>query len=223
MTSINVQFVRKSSNAKTGAIPTTTSPRSTCPASCPLVGKGGCYAEAGYYTRMNWDKVDTGERGAPWQSLVDNVKKLPEGQVWRHNVAGDLPHDNQVIDAAALGALSAANVGKMGFTYTHHDMTIPANRDAVNMANRIGFTVNLSSNNLTHADELANLEIGPIVTLVPEDTSENTVTPQGRKVVICPATQRDDVSCASCKLCARQRDVIIAFPVHGTRKNAIEV
>jgi len=66
---MNIQLVRKSSNAKTGPIPTTTSPRSTCPTECPLSGKGGCYAEAGYYTRMNWDKVDSGERGVEWETF----------------------------------------------------------------------------------------------------------------------------------------------------------
>jgi len=44
------------------------------------------------------------------------------------------------------------------------------------------------------------------------------VTPAGRKVVVCPATIRDDVSCASCQLCQRQRDFIIGFPAHGTSK-----
>jgi hypothetical protein len=38
-------------------------------------------------------------------------------------------------------------------------------------------------------------------------------------VVVCPATQRDDVTCKSCKLCRVQmRGVIVGFPVHGSRK-----
>jgi len=46
--------------------------------------------------------------------------------------------------------------------------------------------------------------------------TSNTVTPAGRKVVVCPATQRDDVTCESCRLCARiNRSVIVGFPAHG--------
>jgi len=88
MTTHTVQFVRKSSNAKVGKIPTTTTDRTSCPDSCPLKDKGGCYAEAGYYTRINWDKVDSGERGASWDDLCESVSKLPEGQLWRHNYVG---------------------------------------------------------------------------------------------------------------------------------------
>jgi hypothetical protein len=58
------QFIKKSSNSKVGAIPVTNSPRATCPSNCPLSGNGGCYAEAGFHTRLNWDKLDRGERGS---------------------------------------------------------------------------------------------------------------------------------------------------------------
>jgi hypothetical protein len=42
-------------------------------------------------------------------------------------------------------------------------------------------------------------------------------------VVICPATQRDDVSCASCQLCQRQRTAIVGFPAHGSRHRVINL
>jgi len=46
-------------------------------------------------------------------------------------------------------------------------------------------------------------------------------TPAGRKVATCPATYRDDVTCASCQLCQRKdRKVIVGFPAHGMRKKA---
>lgn len=45
-------------------------------------------------------------------------------------------------------------------------------------------------------------------------------TPKGRKVVVCPATHRDDVSCKTCGLCAvRDRKVIVGFPAHGVHKS----
>jgi hypothetical protein len=85
---------------------------------------------------------------------------------------------------------------------------------AIAKANRDGFTINLSGNNLDHADALADLGIAPVVTVLPSDGT-STTTPKGRKVVQCPATSRDDVSCKTCQLCQRQRDVIVGFPAHG--------
>jgi hypothetical protein len=218
-----VQFIAKSSNAKIGAIPATTSSRNTCPKACPLRGKGGCYAESGFYTRSNWDKVSDGLRGAEWDSLTDSISSLPANTLWRHNVAGDLPHNNEYIDTAKLAKLVRANAGKLGFTYTHHDvLNNAANYANVRIANRLGFTVNLSANNLAHADQLKAKGGAPVVSVVPADQLTNTTTPDGHKVVICPAVTRDDVTCKSCGLCARSdRKAIIGFPAHGSRKNAI--
>jgi hypothetical protein len=117
-----------------------------------------------------------------------------------------------------LDALVAANKGKRGFTYTHKPLDKAAERDAIARANANGFTINLSANDLSHADKLADLAIGPVVVVLPANATQNTVTPVGRKVVVCPATIRDDVSCADCGLCARLRDAIVGFPAHGTSK-----
>ena len=218
---MNVQFVRKSSNAKTGPIPTTTSPRKSCPTECPLAGDGGCYAEAGYYTRMNWDKVDTGERGLPWTQFVDKVRKLPEGQLWRHNVAGDLPQTPQgTIDAPRLWDIVSANTGKRGFTYTHYEPT-GDNLEAIAGANRAGFTVNVSHN--TPQEALAATHGQPRVTLVPSDYWGTDGKRQG-DIVRCPAEYSDSVSCATCGLCQRaDRKDIVGFTVHGTRAKSADV
>ena len=172
---------------------------------------------------MHWRKVTEGDRGVAWGEFCDTIKALPAGQVWRHNQAGDLPGDGDSIDAASLWALVQANGDSKGFTYTHYDVTDADNAAAVELANLYGFTVNLSANTLAHADELAALDIGPVVTVLPVDQTENTETPDGRKVVVCPATQRDDVTCASCKMCQRQRDVIIGFPAHGSSKKKASI
>jgi len=221
---MQVQFVKKSSNGKIGTIPCTTTSRDSCPNNCKLKGQGGCYAEAGYYTRLNWNKVDSGERGSNWASLCRNVAALPDGQVWRHNVAGDLPHDNQKISKTKLLMLSTANSGKLGFTYTHHSMKNKHNRDAVLQANRMGFAVNLSADDPEQADKLAALDIAPVVTILPESQKQNTKTPQGRQIVVCPAETHEGVTCETCKLCAiPDRSVIIGFPAHGSRKNRIAI
>lgn len=221
---LRVSLTLKSKNEKTGPIPVSTTTALTCPASCPFNrnNDGGCYADGGPL-RIHWDKITRGDAGMDWQSFVDAIAELPEGQLWRHNQAGDLPGAGDTIDGAALALLVKANKGKRGFTYTHKPMTA-ANRKAVKDANKAGFVINLSGNNLSHADELADLNIAPVVVVLPASQTENTVTPKGRKVVVCPATQREDVSCMTCGLCARLRDAIVGFPAHGAahkKANAI--
>ena len=224
-----ILFTRKSANVKTGDIPVTTTSNETCPTDCPFKGSG-CYAEAGPLGGL-WNAMSkAGANGTfkngrndihttDWQGLCANVEALPDGQLWRHNQAGDLPHNGGTVDRAAIKALVKANLGKRGFTYTHHNvLQSEANRQTIAEANREGFTVNLSGNNLAHADLLADLAIAPVVAVVPINQQANTVTPKGRKVVVCPATVRDDVSCKTCQLCQRQRDFIIGFPAHGPSK-----
>ena len=221
---MQVQFVKKSSNSKIGAIPCTSTERSSCPSSCALAGDGGCYGDSGYYTRLNWDKIDARERGGDWESLCRSVAALPDGQLWRHNVVGDLPHKNQRIDRTKLVQLINSNQGKRGFTYTHHNLAISDNAELVKMANQCGFTINISADNPALADVYASHKLGPVVCIVPESQKQNFKTPKGRQIVICPAETKEGVTCESCKLCAiPDRSVIIGFPAHGSRKNRIAI
>jgi len=217
---MRVSLTLKSRNAKTGPIPVSTSSNDTCPAVCPLKDQG-CYAKYGPLG-MYWAKVNGGTAGATWAEFVAQIAELPADTLWRHNQAGDLPGISDVIDAPALAKLVKANSGKRGFTYTHKPMTA-ANARAVRAANAAGFTINLSGNNLAHADALADTGAGPVVAVLPADQKTNTTTPAGRKVVVCPATIRDDVSCATCQLCQRRdRAVIVGFPAHGAAKRMAE-
>lgn len=220
----HVSLTLRSRNAKTGPIPVSTTTSTTCPDACPLK-RSGCYADGGPL-RIQWDKVTRGETGHTWADFLSQVRALPANQLWRHNQAGDLPGIGDEIDGKAMYDLVVANTGKRGFTYTHKPMDSISNREAIAHANSSGFTVNLSANNLDHADELADLGIAPVVVVLPQDQKENTETPKGRKVVVCPATIRDDVSCMTCGLCARLRDAIVGFPAHGNgakKANAIAV
>lgn len=219
---ITVHLTMKSSNAKTGPIPVSTTSANTCPPSCPLASKG-CYAKGGPLA-IHWRKVTSGERGTDWETFCSTIAKLPQGQLWRHNQAGDLPGSAGVIDSRALEQLVNANGVSManGFTYTHYPAT-PENMVSIEHANTCGFTVNLSANNPTHADELASKTTAPVVTLIPSDTPYTSKTPAGRKVVACPAQYRDNVTCASCGLCARAgRSIIIGFYAHGAGSKAAE-
>lgn len=215
---MTVHLTPKSANVKTGPIPVSTSTKEWCPDTCSLKDNG-CYAGSGPLA-LHWSKVTSGERGMTWGEFCDAIANLPDGQLWRHNQAGDLPTvtAGKRISALKLSLLVSANEGKRGFTYTHHDMCIPENRDAVRSANERGFTVNLSAESLLEADKLVALGIAPVVTLIPETEVKTLTTQAGNHVIVCPATYKDDVSCATCQLCQRQRSSIVAFSVHGTSK-----
>lgn len=203
------------------------------PTDCVFKGNG-CYAEQGPLGGL-WRAMSAAGAGGEfkngrntmrtlsWDAMCDRVSALPDGVMFRHNQAGDLPRNGGKIDRPAVQQLVAASKGKRGFTYTHHNVLQDAdNRQTVADAVADGFVINLSGNNLAHADALYDLGIAPVVVVVPIDQTSNTVTPKGRKVVICPATQRDDVTCASCGLCARLRDAIVGFPAHGAGKRKAE-
>lgn len=216
----HVHLTPVSKNVKTGPIPVSTSSALSCPSACPFntSNVGGCYATSGPLA-IHWQAVTQGKRGDAWGTFLGKIAALPKGQLWRHNQAGDLQGEGDCLDTVALGQLVQANKGKKGFTYTHKPLDTPHERLAIAHANQSGFTVNLSGNNLSHADSLYDMGIGPVTVVLPASQVENTVTPKGRKVVVCPATIRDNVSCATCGLCAIvKRDCIVGFPSHGTGK-----
>ena len=216
---MNFYMNPKSKNKKTGQMPVSTSDRGTCPDACPFKNNG-CYAE-GYPLKGRWDEVTDGKRGGLFSDFVNQVAALPDNILWRHNQAGDLPGDGENVDRGGLLALAGANAGKRGFTFSHYDVeSNKHNRAAIATANAKGFTINLSANNLDHADKLTDLDVGPVATVVPHDfDARKTTTPKGRIVAQCPATYRDDVTCKTCGLCQKQsRRVIVGFPAHGNSK-----
>ena len=232
-------ITKKSQNRITGPIMVTTSPRKTCPIACPLrktaegASAGGCYAEHGFLGGFIWSNLDRLPVGGAFQkgqikvhgfgALLNAIRALPDGAIWRHNQAGDLPSkDAQNIDADKLEQLVAANTDKRGFTYTHYDVVDnQSNADAVKSANDYGFTINLSANSIEHADKLYDLGIAPVTTIVPADATDNMQTPKGRPVVICPARRFDNVTCKTCGICAKQRKAIIGFPALGKAADQI--
>ncbi len=219
---MNIQLVKKSSNAKTGPIPISNSSRATCPKACPFI-KQGCYADAGYHTRLNWDAVTAGKRGTDFDSFCESIAALPDGQLWRHNVSGDLVGVDNKISKSKLRQLTQANTGRRGFTYTHYPLDVPGNHEAIVHANWGGFTVNVSANSAQHAADLYNEYHLPTVAVLPIEAPRKQVI-DGVTIVICPATYRDDVTCASCKLCAvSDRSVVVGFPAHGASAKKVEL
>jgi hypothetical protein len=211
-----VTWIPKSGNKKLGGIPASIVSPETCPPSCGFYGKG-CYAEFGA-SGHHWRNVE--HHGVTWHEFIDRVRALPEGQLWRYAVAGDLPGSGEKVDPAQLGLLTGANFGKRGFTFTHKQVT-PRNLDLLKAATAMGFTINLSADTLAEADQKSGLGL-PVAVVLPENASGDIRTPEGRRVVICPAQMRAEVTCASCQLCSvSRRKGIVGFRAHGQMKKTV--
>lgn len=210
----------RSSNDKTGPIAVSTTARPSCPPTCPLAGDGGCYADAGFRTRLHWDAVTAGTRGLPEADFITAVSRLKPGRRFRHNVAGDLWHEAGRIRADLLRRLADAARHLTGWCYTHH-LPTAANLAAIRSAIRRGFTVNLSTESRREAARLARKGY-PVVCVVPEDAPP-VFSHYGIKFRQCPATfDGSPTQCSTCgggtPLCARaDRDFVITFPAHGPR------
>lgn len=244
---MNTALTMISGNAKVGKMPVSVTSKDSCPLSCPFhpTKKGGCYASAGP-AHIHWKNVSEGKRGGSMEEFASKVSVLPNGQIWRHNVSGDLYGEGEEIDEQSLNKLVAANMGKKGFTYTHK-YNSKKNLDMIAKANRFGFTINLSANNMSHAVELMEKGGGsPVVCVLPTAYQRkfervggawletdvayrerlkglNTNLSNGTKIVVCPATYRDNVTCQSCQLCQKaNRSVVVGFPAHGNSKNTVD-
>lgn len=208
-------MTRLSGNEKTGAIPVSTTSRSTCPDRCSLKNSG-CYAESGRIA-IHWDRVSRGQ-GKTLEGFCEDIRGLPKYQLWRYGQAGDVPGDGRVIDKVALEMITHANRGRHGFGYTHYDPRIPTNAEAIRQANDQGFTLNLSAETLVEADEYVGMGVAPVVVLLPIDQTANFRTPAGNHVTVCPASV-SNTTCALCAICAvAGRKAIVGFPAHGTGK-----
>lgn len=220
-------FIALSGNSKTGPIPTVYISNDTCPDACPLKHKG-CYAELGL-TNIFWIRLNKGV-GITLRELNAKIRKLWPKTLWRYAIAGDLPGKNNSINRRQLDSMVAANKGRRGFTYTHKPVikgqatkaVINNNKRAIKTANKNGFVINLSANNLEHADKLKRLNIAPVVTILPHGIKERSLTtPAGNTVVVCPATYIEGMTCARCQLCSKPRESIVGFPGHGSGKRRV--
>jgi len=223
-------FIRMSGNAKTGYMPAGYSSFLTCWDGCAFGRHGACYGKGGHCF-FHMHKVTSGARGISFQEYCDQISILPDYSIYRPMTAGDLPGMRGKIDKAQMSALVAANKNrhhpgsKRPIGYTHSPVFAsqasfgPANAAIIEHANRNGFTVNLSADTATMADKLADLNIGPVVCVLPKEVRKKTYTPKGRPIVVCPAILAPGrVTCSTCEMCARvDRPYLIGFPAHGMR------
>ena len=232
-----VLFKADTDNRKTGHIAASYTEKSTCPDACKLKNNG-CYAD-GHPVARHWHKVGNPDERTKshfdWDNFCLQVQALPKGKMFRHNVAGDLPGENNSIDRTKLDKLVSAAARVKGFTFTHKPVGMgpigesakqqlerASNSNAIKLANESGFTINLSADDMSQADYLAELNIGPVVTVVGMDAPRHMKTPEGRNVIVCPNEEDKNMTCERCRLCANsKRKAIIAFRAHGFRKHKV--
>jgi hypothetical protein len=184
----------KSSNAKTGPIAVTTSSADTCPTTCPLITAGDATPHRVPLSCIGIRSA-SGERGGSWLDLQDAIgkAKLAPGSLLRHNQAGDLPHENGVINWPIVRYLKTIFQAAQlrAFTYTHHAQT-EYNLMVVADCNAAGFTVNLSCDSEIQAAR-RHLDGFPSVCVVPADDARRSWEVAGVKVQTCPAQLKDGV------------------------------
>lgn len=220
LSTLKFHLTLKSKNAKTGPIPVSSSPRATCAPGCPFLGNG-CYGE-NHGLNFHWNAVSAGERGVSAAEFFRLIAALLPGELWRHDQVGDFPHTLGRISRRFLKGLVAANKGKRGYTYSHHDLSLGENLSLLRMANRQGFAVNASTETETAADAAIASGLPAVLTVASTEQRLTWKTAGGNQVVTCPAQRVEDLTCQACELChKRPRKLIIAFIAHGSGKNKV--
>lgn len=151
--------------------------KDSCPPQCPM--RAACYR----------DQFPLNQKKCPltWEQLIAGIRALPPHTLWRCGDIGDLPGRGATIDADK--AMELATVGTSGakkpYCYSHK---VDGNGDTIRAMIRQGFTVNISAEGLYRADLLADLDVGPVVTVLPRSLGNwrSLKTPAGRKVIRCP-------------------------------------
>lgn len=195
--------------------------RTSCPPSCPLWG-AGCFGE-NFPLSRHWERLNSGRNGGTFAEGLAQIQALPAGSLFRHNVVGDLPGAGETVDTVAALELAEATRHLVSWTYTHK-----RDGDAIRAINAVGtIVVNVSTDTLAEADDAINAGL-PVVTVRPVGAPiRGERTPQGLPVYTCPAAiPGAESTCSTCgngsPLCARRdRGYVIAFPAHGSRKNAV--
>lgn len=217
---MTLKYSLSAGNSKTGAMLLVRSPRSTCPESCGLKGNG-CYAE-NFPLALHWLKQDT--VGVDFATVLYAVRTLPKKALWRLFEAGDFEPSSEnpeLISSQQVISLLAANNGKRGFGYTHYPV-LP-NLETLQLMNASGLTINVSADSFEQAEVYFSLGL-PTVVVVAENFPKDIVV-DGVRVVVCPnQSTPSKPTCLQCQMCQKpDRDYVIGFRAHGTKKRKIKV
>lgn len=206
-----ILLVARSSNTKTGNIPVTYLGRETCPSSCPFL-LNGCYGDGRIFALAH--KLARALSLSEARAIL--AKRDKSAKYLRDRVVGDLVtatgkfNIRHVRDIARLAREHAL----VPFGYTHAWRTMT--RQDVTDVKAAGYVLNASCETLD--DVRQAIEIGMPTVITNDDVREGSIV-DGMRVITCPAQTRDNVSCATCGLCAKpDRKVVIRFLVHGPSK-----
>ena len=215
-------FVKRSSNVKIGPIPATMSSRSTCSDLCPFK-RSGCFGD-NFPLSLHWDRLD--RSGLSWEEMIGKIQALQPLTLFRHNVVGDLHLlEDGSIDKVKLEQFAAAAEHKKPIIYTHSPKTTRNLNALSKLRESRGLVVNVSCETFAQAERALSLGVNAVLTV---KRSEIPVTARKSKTltfVPCPAESKDDVTCATCKLCARDRvasGVVVTFHAHGAQTKKLE-
>lgn len=234
---MSFKFIDNSQSRKIGDMPSSYSPRSTCPDTCGLKNNG-CYGDK-FPIRLHWDRYSSDNKNN-WEDFVSQVRDFRQAnpnKLWRYNVVGDLVGNKNKIDFYKLKKLVKANNKGKVLAYTHkHNLSgtkmSEDNIAHVRYANKRGFTINLSADNVSDAKILSDKTNLPVATVLnmtkqkydvlkPQVRKDYTEYLSDNKIVICPEQTQDKLSasktitCDTCQLCANpKRKVIVGFLKH---------
>ncbi len=216
-------LTKSSANKKLGSsVAASTSSADTCSSLCPFKLDGSCYAMHGPQS-WHWAKVSKGERGSNWWDFCQSVLNLKPKQLFRLNVSGDLPtNQDNLIDRDKLSTLvQACELQELrAWTYTHHHLKHPKNLDIIKSNESKHLTINLSCEDRYQA---ANYQQeGFNVSIVDDDLFEllrdGYQVKQGTtKFVACPEQlPNSKATCSTCKLCTRSssKRPVVVFKKH---------
>jgi len=237
---LNFHLSTNTQNIKLGVedMATTTTSRETCPNDCPFKRTdkvNGCYAD-NFPLSVHWDRVTDKTRGVKFKEFLKQLKALSKNKNLRLSQAGDLVLDDEsnISEEYLNKIIRHTKHLKSVWTYTHHNLENSAiNRARVIKATNQGLVINYSTQSLFKADKAFNSGLLP-VTVIRSDNEKLEVfkknkktyykltkkitTPEGRRCVLCPAQQFENVNCSNCKLCnSKDRDYVILFAVHGNQ------
>ena len=220
-------LTKTSANKKLGSfVAASTSSADTCSNYCPFKQDGSCYAMHGPQS-WHWAKVSSGERGSNWWEFCAQVLNLKPNQLFRVNVSGDLPtNEDGLIDEVKLFTLiNCCELQELrAWTYTHHHLNTRKNSREnlaiIKASKSKHLTINLSCEDRYQA---ANYQQeGFNVSIVDDDLFEllrdGYQVKQGTtKFVACPEQlPNSKATCSTCKLCTRSssKRPVVVFKQH---------
>jgi len=217
---LEIFWSSRSRNSKTGDVPTAWigssfgAAKKSC-SGCSLLEKG-CYAYGGSpllghlsVTRTQMQKPDNYKLE---YALNHRNKKA---RMVRVTALGDIGRSGRAVADAVVAEIKASGLALVGYTHHWREPAVIAAWHGRLMA---------SCDDMEAADQAVSNGWRACVT-VPSNHPRISETPEGRKVVVCPAQVKEDhsITCNTCRLCdGSKAGPIISFRAHGRSHKALD-